>query len=107
MSNEHDKRMAAYALEKMFERTHYFDITAVRNACELMDRPASGKAFERLRALHCENWDRIPKDIMDLIPIWINELLGGPRVSVMQIPALREGNVHSIGHEDTPLIGES
>lgn len=101
MSNDNStKRMAAFAIENMFSKKRYFDITTIRDVCALMGRPPAGPAYAKLGLLHCVDWNDIPEDIMRMIPVWINELLGGPRLSAVMIPALREGNVHQIGFED-------
>ena len=86
-----DKRMAAFVMEKMFKGTH-FSICDVDTACKLMGCQYRGNTYEKLRTLHCVDWGDIPKDIMELVPVWINEVLGGPRLTVVSIPALREGN---------------
>lgn len=101
MTKTQDQRMAAFTLDRMF-RGGYFDITKVGNACRLMGRTGSGPAYERLRALHCVDWGDIPQDIMQMIPVWLNEVLGGPRLSAVQIPALREGNQELPQIEDSP-----
>lgn len=94
-----DQRMAAFALEKMF-KGKYFSICDVDKACTLMGRTGSGPAYDRLNALHCVHWGDIPDDIMRLIPVWLNEVLGGPRLAAVDIPALREGNQHLPQIED-------
>lgn len=101
--NESDKRIAAYAIEKMF-RGRTFDICTIREAAKLLGCTPSGKAFERLQLVHCHPWGDIPPDILQMIPVWINEVLGGPRLSVAAIPALREGNDHIVGTEDLPQL---
>lgn len=99
--SEADKRMAAFTLERMLKGT-FFSIVAVNEAAALMGRSVSGPIYRRLHALHCVPWGDIPDDIIALLPIWINEALGGPRVSVVQIPALLEGRHDLPQIEDEP-----
>lgn len=86
-----DQRMAAFALGQMFKDSS-FSICTVDDACALMGRKGSGSAYNKLRALHCVKWGDIPRDIFQMIPVWLNEVLGGPRLQAVDIPALREGN---------------
>lgn len=97
--NDENKRMAAFAIEQMYKSSH-FSITAVRDAAKLMSRHPGGGAYDKLHPLHCVHWGDIPEDIMQMIPVWMNEVLGGPRLSVTQIPALFEGNVELPKIED-------
>ena len=96
---EESKRLAAYGIEQMFKKGTFY-IGDIDNACKLMGMPANGPSYDKLRVLHCEKINDIPEDIRQRIPIWINDVLGGPRLSVVQIPALREGKVHALGFED-------
>lgn len=101
MTTMQDQRIAAFTLERMFRGNH-FNILSVDDACRLMGRTGSGPAYQRLRAIHCVDWGDIPPDIMQMIPVWLNEVLGGPRLSAVQIPALREGNQELPQIEDSP-----
>jgi|GEM_PF-4083892 len=96
---EERKMMAAFALEKMFKGDS-FSICKIDDACKLMGRSGSGPSYDKLHALHCVKFGEIPANIMQLIPTWINEVLGGPRLSVVQIPALHEGNKSLLSIED-------
>jgi len=104
MSNV-DKRVAAVALEKMFRGQH-FSICTVDDCIDLVGGSRAGQIYRRLSALHCVAWADIPDDVMQIMPVWINEVLGGPRLTVLQIPAVHEGNLSLPPIEDFPRIGK-
>ncbi len=99
-NHEENKRVAAFAMEKMFEGKTFF-ISDVDKALKILGRAGSGPAYDKLSALHCVKFGEIPPDILERVPIWINEVFGGPRLSVAMIPALFEGNAELPLIEDT------
>lgn len=99
--NEHEanKRVAAVALEEMFKKGTFY-ISDLWKCAELMGVPRRGGVWARLDALSGIKILDMPEDIQAQLPAWINEALSGPRISAVMVPALREGNVHTLGLED-------
>jgi len=100
MTTEADKRVAAVALDQMV-REGTFYVTKLRTCAELLGVPTRGGVWNRLEALHCMRFLDMPDDIQRAIGGWMNEALSGPPIGVVLMPALREGNVHLLGLEDT------
>lgn len=90
-STEENKRMAGFCIEQMFKGSTFY-ITDIDKAQRLIGCEHRGGAYDKLHVLHCVKFGDIPEDIMQMIPTWINEVLGGPRLTILSIPALREGN---------------
>ena len=97
--NEENKRMAAFVIEKM-AKSNSFSICDVNDAGKLLGITPSGDAYNKLHTLHCVAWGEIPEDIMAKVPGWINEALGGRRLSIIDIPVLHEGNADVVSIED-------
>ena len=97
---EINKRLAFLAIERML-KSRYFDICTIDKAIKLVGAGGRGtQEYDRLNSLHCRHWSDIPDDILQLMPVWINRVLGGPPVSMLTIPALMEGNVTAPAIED-------
>lgn len=62
-------------------------------------KKSSDRTYDRLRLLQCVDWG-IPEDIMLMMPVWINEVFDGSRLSAVQVPALLEVNLSLLHLED-------
>jgi hypothetical protein len=101
MANNESKIFAAFQIEQMLKKGTFY-ITDIKEAAELMGHTPGGDAYNKLRSLHCVNFGDMPDEIFNRLPSLINEALTGRRLSVAQIPCLREGNQEHIetGSED-------
>lgn len=79
MSDKLRELSALTALNAMMEGT-YFSICVIDSVAEMLKRSPRGEAYSILKPLHCVRFDKMPKELRDLLPSLIGECLGTPMI---------------------------
>ncbi len=66
--------MAKVALTHLFTKPH-FDICIVRDLCKITGRSQTSPAFNLLHPLHCMSYADMPGELLDKLPLLVNECL--------------------------------
>jgi hypothetical protein len=91
--SEAEKTMVAYAIHKLFG-DGYVDISTLRDVRRLLDSGTDERADEgvevQLRLLHCEKFERLPVEVLELVPSLVGRYLG-VRITRLgdEVPTLR------------------
>lgn len=88
--NEIDALIVGTAFTEMY-RKGWFDICAVDAACKIMGIVPNRAAHDRLRALHCVDFGRMPPELQRELPNLIRECLGGRDVAELAKLSLPPG----------------
>jgi len=74
------KQMAALtALNDMMAKG-YVNICTIDSVAKMLGVLAKGADYDVLHTLHCVNFDRMPKDLLDRVPALVQACLSGDRV---------------------------
>jgi hypothetical protein len=83
---------ARTALDKVLNRSSFFDICGVDKAMELVGSPSRrSEAYKVLHALHCVSYTDIPLVLRDQIPSLINQVLRDCQPNPAAVDACLEG----------------
>lgn len=74
-SMESTKAMVIKAAVKKIFDTNYFSICDLDNVINLVGSRKQCEAYSLLKALHCIDYQKMPQDLRDRIPMLINECL--------------------------------
>jgi hypothetical protein len=89
-----EKTMVAYAVHKVFV-DRYVDISTLRDVRRLLDQGTEARPDDavemQLRLLHCEKFERLPAEVLDLVPTLVGRYLGVTvtRLAGDDVPTLR------------------
>ena len=71
------KALAALtALNEMFAKPH-FSICTIDNVATLLGVHPERESYDTLHALHCIDWNKMPRELRDRVPALIQQTLGG------------------------------
>lgn len=102
MSDNTKAIIAITALNSMFEGSH-FDICTIDNVAKMLAVHPERDAYQQLRALHCINWNKMPRELRAAVPGLVQQALaGGEHVPVFslatessQVLAVIDGSKHT------------
>ncbi len=75
MSTDVKALAALTALNEMFAGSH-FSICTIDTVAKMLGVQPEQEAHDTLRALHCINWNKMPRQLRDQVPALIQQALG-------------------------------
>lgn len=79
MADDTKALIAITALNKMFEGSH-FSICTIDKLATMLGVRTTPEVYNQLSALHCVNWNDMPRELRSRVPALIQECLAGDAI---------------------------